>query len=90
MFLEPITGGNGTLIYPRHAVGLGTHVHYAGYNRSQLILVVKSAVADRLDPWKRLTKHTVPDWLLADVAMELGFNPKSVVELMEKRPYKWR
>lgn len=33
-------------------------------------------------------KWTIPEWLLADVAVELGFGVRDVLDLMGGRPYR--
>lgn len=57
-------------------------------NANRLVFMVRDMVKRRYDrPPKG--KWTVPEWLLADVAVELGFGVRDVIELMGGRPYKF-
>lgn len=81
---------HGTLCYPQHMILPGNGPQWILWlSRQSLVGLMKGAVSVRLPPERKNLKSPVADWLLADVAMEHGLNPKHVVELMSGRAYKW-
>lgn len=59
------------------------------YVREGLVTTMRAEVGKRLHPPQRKTRRCVPDYLLADVAIEIGFDPEDVLALMSGRAYSW-
>lgn len=58
--------------------------------RDGVIRGMKLNMWARLPPWRLAGKTFVPDYLLADVAMELGYDVEDVLGLMSGRAYNWK